>query len=345
MPIPVCRWRPALCASLLLAPALALPDSASDQPAANRRNPPGWGLAQKVCEPEQFATHRSVVKGPGRSDIPTGFYRISRMPDAGAGFLDVGDDESPEGQTVLLRVSPKDSARAWLVSEVGRALLQISTCVQGQPRCLVLEPSSRNHGSAQLGVCDFEAVGTAAWWVKGYLHEPVKGGFELGSDGIGQLSCLGVDAQGVPQLDPCPDERKTAWRFEAVAAPAAKLAALPAPKASVSVAVAEAKPEASVAASSANGLYVCENGSEVTVEQRDPKDDVIRVRYKNQWQTLRPAISASGARYVGKTLEWWTKGESEGLLLRHQKDGTSGELITRCSRPDSAAQVLAPTRD
>ncbi|MGV8923351.1 MAG: MliC family protein, partial [Thermomonas sp.] len=43
--------------------------------------------------------------------------------------------------------------------------------------------------------------------------------------------------------------------------------------------------------------------------------------------------SGSGARYVGSDLEWWTKGSgsgSEGTLLRHQADGTSGEIVESC---------------
>lgn len=44
------------------------------------------------------------------------------------------------------------------------------------------------------------------------------------------------------------------------------------------------------------------------------------------------AISASGARYVGGGLEWWTKGSgpgSAGTLFRHVNDGT-GEIVEQC---------------
>lgn len=46
-------------------------------------------------------------------------------------------------------------------------------------------------------------------------------------------------------------------------------------------------------------------------------------------------ISASGARYVGNGLEWWTKGAgagSEGTLFRHGNDGATEETFERCKR-------------
>ena len=324
------RWTLALCAAWLLAPAMASAADVVDQPAAPRRTPPGWGKAAQVCDPLLFRTHRSLVTtGRGRSDFPTGFYRISRMPDASAGFLDVEDARDPAGQGVLLRPSAEEAARAWLISEVGIALYQISTCVQGQPRCLVLDAQSEPTRRAVLGACEFEAIGTAAWWSVGFIHAPVKGGFELGSDGIGRLDCLAPDAQHRPHLEPCTEaSRKTAWRIEPVAAPGPSA---PAAK------PATAKPGAD------SERYACENGKTVEVVAQDPDREQIRVRYRNQWQTMKPAISASGSRYVGKTLEWWTKGETEGSLLRHLGDGSSGDLVTRCSR--TRPEQRAPAAD
>jgi membrane-bound inhibitor of C-type lysozyme len=201
--------------------------------------------------------------------------------------------------------------------------------VQGQPRCLVLEPGSGDRRSAKLGVCEFEAIGTQAWWVKGHIVEPLKGGFEMGSDGAGKLNCLEINERRAPQLEPCPEgDRLAAWRFEPVNAPTADP-----PRATPPPVTAGGARPAAPAATPADGLYVCENGSEVTVVQQDPAGEEIRVRYKNQWQTMRPAISASGARYVGKTLEWWSKGMVEGSLFRHQKDGSTGDLVATCSRP------------
>ncbi|MGQ0698927.1 MAG: MliC family protein [Panacagrimonas sp.] len=322
----------ALCAALLAATSTFAADTA-EQPASRRGIPPGWGKAAQVCEPHRFATHQSLIKGKGRSDFPTGFYRISRMPDASAGFLDVEDPKDPTGRTALLRPSPAAAARAWLISEVGIALYQVATCVQGQPRCLVLERSAESGDRVVLDICEYEAMGTAAWWSVQFITAPVKGGFELGSDGAGRLECLVPNAATqVPQLEPCPDgERETAWRIEPVAAPTPSTPTKPA------VVTPAPDPE----------HYDCENGSTVEVVAMGEDREQIRVRYKNQWQTMKPAISASGSRYVGKTLEWWTKGMVEGNLFRHLKDGNPGDLVTRCSRPDPepVGEKQAPAPD
>jgi len=48
---------------------------------------------------------------------------------------------------------------------------------------------------------------------------------------------------------------------------------------------------------------------------------------------MQIAMSASGARYVGGELEWWTKGSgsgSEATLFSHLPDGTSGESVEVC---------------
>ncbi len=83
---------------------------------------------------------------------------------------------------------------------------------------------------------------------------------------------------------------------------------------------------------SAVHTYRCESGE--TIAATYPTADSASVRYKGSTYTMQVAVSASGARYVGGELEWWTKGSgrgSEGTLFRHLADGTSGDIIESCT--------------
>lgn len=75
--------------------------------------------------------------------------------------------------------------------------------------------------------------------------------------------------------------------------------------------------------------YRCESGEGVTV--RYPAVDVAIVQYKGSSHTMALAVSASGARYVGNGLEWWTKG-AEATMFRHEADGSSGDIVESCTR-------------
>lgn len=78
--------------------------------------------------------------------------------------------------------------------------------------------------------------------------------------------------------------------------------------------------------------YQCDSGE--TVAAIYPTDDSATINYQGRVYTMNIAVSASGARYVGEGLEWWTKGNgsgSEGTLLQHQADGTSGVSLEYCT--------------
>ncbi len=78
--------------------------------------------------------------------------------------------------------------------------------------------------------------------------------------------------------------------------------------------------------------YRCESGQ--TIAATYPSTDSATVQYKGSNHNMQIAVSASGSRYVGGELEWWTKGSgpgSEGTLFRHMADGTSGESIELCT--------------
>ncbi|WP_303698423.1 DUF4232 domain-containing protein [Brevundimonas naejangsanensis] len=84
--------------------------------------------------------------------------------------------------------------------------------------------------------------------------------------------------------------------------------------------------------------YACESGKTVVVAYPDAQ--TARVFYEGKDYVLTSVVSASGARYAGQGLEWWTasRGETEsGTLSRMgQGDQTGGVIIERCSRPVAA---------
>jgi membrane-bound inhibitor of C-type lysozyme len=100
--------------------------------------------------------------------------------------------------------------------------------------------------------------------------------------------------------------------------------------------------EAPVAPLAAAVGYACESGKVVTVTY--PDTETARVSYDGRDYVLASAVSASGARYAGQGLEWWTAsrdGQESGTLSRlAPTDTTGGTIIERCSRPVPA---LAPS--
>ena len=93
--------------------------------------------------------------------------------------------------------------------------------------------------------------------------------------------------------------------------------------------------------------YACESGQ--TVEVRYPDGDTAQIVYKGQSYILRSAPSASGARYTGSGLEWWTatrEGRDSATLSRLDADEDVGvAVLERCGRPSPgpAAPAAAPS--
>lgn len=90
--------------------------------------------------------------------------------------------------------------------------------------------------------------------------------------------------------------------------------------------------------------YQCESGR--TIWASYPTYSTAVVTYRGQTLRMRIAVSASGARYVGGGLEWWTKGHwsgYEGTLFRHRSDGRTGEILEQCQQrrdPNALESVL-----
>lgn len=87
--------------------------------------------------------------------------------------------------------------------------------------------------------------------------------------------------------------------------------------------------------------YACESGKTIAVTY--PDSETARLSYDGRDYVLTSAVSASGARYAGQGLEWWTasrNGQESATLSRlGPNDQAGGAAIERCSRPVAA---LAP---
>ena len=68
--------------------------------------------------------------------------------------------------------------------------------------------------------------------------------------------------------------------------------------------------------------YRCTDGSVVRASY--PTTETARVTYEDRTVDMNIAVSASGSRYVGGDLQWWTKGMKKGLIAPL----ASGEAMT-----------------
>lgn len=59
-------------------------------------------------------------------------------------------------------------------------------------------------------------------------------------------------------------------------------------------------------------VYNCADGQ--TLAARYPDSSTAVIDYAGKTYTLKTAVSASGARYVGEGWQWWTKGMNDGQL-------------------------------
>lgn len=90
--------------------------------------------------------------------------------------------------------------------------------------------------------------------------------------------------------------------------------------------------------------YACESGQSVTVGYSDTA--TAQLTYKGQSYTLRTVQSASGARYAGSGLEWWsaTRDGSESATLSRlgPNEDVGVAVLERCSRPSSGPVAPVP---
>ena len=87
--------------------------------------------------------------------------------------------------------------------------------------------------------------------------------------------------------------------------------------------------------------YACDDGRTVRASYPDTDTAVVEVDGKSR--TLKIAISASGARYTGDGVQWWTKGMAQAQLspLAAGEDIASAPGVN-CKAPEPAAAPVAP---
>ena len=90
--------------------------------------------------------------------------------------------------------------------------------------------------------------------------------------------------------------------------------------------------------------YACESGQSVTVSY--PDTSTAQLTYQDQTYTLRTVQAASGARYTGSGIEWWTATrdgtESATLSRLGPNEEVGSAVLERCSRPSSGPIAPGP---
>ncbi|MES3029729.1 MAG: MliC family protein [Pseudomonadota bacterium] len=89
--------------------------------------------------------------------------------------------------------------------------------------------------------------------------------------------------------------------------------------------------------------YVCDDGRTVRATYPDPDTAIVDIGGTKR--TLKIAISASGARYIGEGVQWWTKGMDQGQLspLASGEDiATAPGVNCRAKPAGEAAAVIPP---
>lgn len=75
--------------------------------------------------------------------------------------------------------------------------------------------------------------------------------------------------------------------------------------------------------------YQCDSGNRIIVTY--PSTETAEVLYKQEKFSMQIAVSASGARYAGDSLVWWTKGQ-DGTLFKADINNEAGDLLERCTQ-------------
>ena len=74
--------------------------------------------------------------------------------------------------------------------------------------------------------------------------------------------------------------------------------------------------------------YQCDSGNRIIVTY--PTTETAEILYQQDEIPMQIAISASGARYVGGGLVWWTKGQ-DGTLFSAVGENETGDILERCT--------------
>ncbi len=90
--------------------------------------------------------------------------------------------------------------------------------------------------------------------------------------------------------------------------------------------------------------YACESGASVSVSY--PDASTAQLTYQGRAYSLRTVQVASGARYTGSGVEWWTAtrdgAESATLSRLGPNEAVGSAVLERCSRPLSGSVAPGP---
>lgn len=132
----------------------------------------------------------------------------------------------------------------------------------------------------------------------------------------------------------------------AVVTLAALVAACTQPQEPAPTAPVEPTPAAPATPTAPPLTYACESGQSVTVAY--PDTSTAQLTYQGRSYTLRTVQAASGARYTGSGLEWWTatrEGQESATLSRLGPNEDVGvAVLERCARPASGPVAPGPTQ-
>jgi len=103
----------------------------------------------------------------------------------------------------------------------------------------------------------------------------------------------------------------------------------PLPGAPPSAAQGSVNPDAGVT------VYVCADGQTITAGYPDAQTAVVT--YKDHAYTLKLAPSASGARYTGYGLQWWTKGAQATIAALKPGEDAAGAPGVDCAASQGQA--------
>jgi membrane-bound inhibitor of C-type lysozyme len=81
-------------------------------------------------------------------------------------------------------------------------------------------------------------------------------------------------------------------------------------------------------------VYACADGQAITAGYPDRETAVVT--YKDHAYTLRLARSASGARYIGYGLQWWTKGAHASMAALKPGEDTAAPGLDCTAEPNPA---------
>lgn len=147
---------------------------------------------------------------------------------------------------------------------------------------------------------------------------------------LGACATQGDWAPAAPPTEPDAAIPTAAQAAEPAVIPTAPAAPAVTPPAAAQAVQPEASPPAAPRVLGKRQIYRCPSGK-AAVAQYDTSGERLRLRYGKRYYTLKIAPSASGARYEGGGLVWWSKGSGPGSTAMVMNASTD-RILETCTR-------------